>query len=70
MPRAQVESELQNLWMEILGTAPMGVRQDFFELGGDSVHAAQLRVRMEVLLGVPLNPTIVFGYNPRYGCPA
>jgi thioesterase domain-containing protein/acyl carrier protein len=47
--RDQIENRLQKMWAEILGlsTNSIDIRQEFFELGGDSLKAAQLFARVE-----------------------
>jgi amino acid adenylation domain-containing protein len=64
-PRDGLEAELVRVWVETLGAARLGVRDDFFLLGGDSLMAVRLLARVERELGanVPLatlleNPTI------------
>lgn len=41
-PRTPVERRLLELWREVLGIDEIGVTDDFFELGGDSILATQL----------------------------
>jgi hypothetical protein len=59
-PRDQFERALQKLWMEVLSAPPMGVQDDFFELGGDSVMGADLCARIAEEFGVPFSCSIVF----------
>ena len=55
-PRSAAEEALAGLWTEILGIEFLGVEDDFFELGGDSIAAVQLITRLQRWLnaGVPL----------------
>jgi amino acid adenylation domain-containing protein len=46
-PRDALERELVDLWQEVLGTQPIGIRDRFFELGGHSLLAVRLRARLE-----------------------
>jgi aspartate racemase len=41
-PRDSLESQLVELWQELLGVRPVSVTSDFFELGGNSLLAAQM----------------------------
>lgn len=41
-PRTDQERVLAELWADILGTDEVGVDDDFFQLGGDSMHAIAL----------------------------
>jgi thioesterase domain-containing protein/acyl carrier protein len=46
-PNGAVESRLTQLWEAVLEKRPIGVNDDFFELGGDSLRAARLFARIE-----------------------
>ena len=41
-PRTQAESVLAELWADVLDVHPIGVHDDFFELGGDSMQCIQI----------------------------
>jgi aryl carrier-like protein len=45
-PRNAVEERLATLWRELLGLDEIGVEDDFFELGGDSLLATQVLARL------------------------
>ncbi|HZX27069.1 MAG TPA: condensation domain-containing protein, partial [Telluria sp.] len=51
------ESAIATLWEELLGIAPIGRNDNFFEMGGDSLLATQAVSRLREVLGVefPLN---------------
>ena len=51
-PRNQTEIYLKSLWEDVLRVAPLGVEDDFFVLGGDSLSAASLFAAIESDLGV------------------
>lgn len=55
-PRTALEAVLAGLWNDVLGLERVGVRDDFLEIGGDSVLAAQILARVRQSLGrdVPL----------------
>ncbi len=59
-PRNTLEAQLAALWEEMLGVDPIGVTDDFFELGGDSLSAANLFVEIEKTLGKNLPLAILF----------
>jgi acyl carrier protein len=46
---------MRALWEEVLETTDVSVDWDFFEMGGNSLHAALLVDRIEELYGVALN---------------
>ena len=41
-PRTEIESFLAGLWSDVLDVQPVGVHDDFFELGGDSMQCIQI----------------------------
>jgi amino acid adenylation domain-containing protein len=49
--RDDIEKELVVLWEGLLGIRPIGVRHDFFELGGDSLLAVELFALIERRMG-------------------
>ncbi len=55
-PRSAAEQAIADLWTEVTGLEALGVEDDFFELGGDSITAVQLITRLQRWLdaGVPL----------------
>ncbi|GAB4213492.1 MAG: hypothetical protein OHK0022_50690 [Roseiflexaceae bacterium] len=44
-PRTPVEQQLAAIWQELLHIDQIGVHDNFFALGGDSIHAVQLAAR-------------------------
>ncbi|MFI8192533.1 non-ribosomal peptide synthase/polyketide synthase [Streptomyces sp. NPDC085946] len=59
-PRSAGERALAAIWADVLGTGAVGVRDDFFDLGGDSVLAARTLARIREELGVRLSVRDVF----------
>ncbi|GIH80024.1 SDR family NAD(P)-dependent oxidoreductase [Planobispora longispora] len=53
-PRSEVEATIARLWGEVLGGEHIGVDDDFFELGGNSLIAVQLIALVRKELGVRL----------------
>jgi thioesterase domain-containing protein/acyl carrier protein len=53
-PRDALESALAALWVDLLGVEQVGITDNFFDLGGDSLLAARLVSRAEEILGVEL----------------
>jgi thioesterase domain-containing protein/acyl carrier protein len=46
-PRNSIESQLVKLWEAVLDKRPVGIEDDFFELGGTSLLAARLFAQIE-----------------------
>ena len=59
-PRSALEQRLATIWEEVLDISPIGVTDDFFELGASSLVAAQLFARIEHELGASLPLAPVF----------
>ena len=49
--RDSIELQLVKIWEEILRTGPIGVSENFFDLGGDSLLAAKMFARVEKNFG-------------------
>jgi thioesterase domain-containing protein/acyl carrier protein len=50
-PRNRVEVQLTALWQQVLGVAKIGIHDNFFDLGGHSLTAAQLFFLLEQVYG-------------------
>jgi thioesterase domain-containing protein len=50
-PRSPLERELALLWQQVLGLGQVGVRDSFFELGGNSLAAVRLVGRLQQRYG-------------------
>jgi amino acid adenylation domain-containing protein len=59
-PDTELGRELAHIWAEVLGVPEIGVHDDFFELGGDSLRAARIISRVTRDLKVPLPMTALF----------
>jgi acyl-CoA synthetase (AMP-forming)/AMP-acid ligase II/thioesterase domain-containing protein len=59
LPRDPVEVQLQRIWQELLGRPSIGVHDDFFSLGGHSMLAARLAVRVREDFGVVITPSVL-----------
>lgn len=58
--RSDTEAAVVAVWEEILGRADIGVHDDFFDLGGQSLAAAQVVARLSDTFDVELPVTAVF----------
>lgn len=59
-PSNPVEETLVNIWSDILGVEPIGVRDNFFDFGGQSLRATRVLTRVRTELGVELSLTALF----------
>ncbi|HVT17772.1 MAG TPA: non-ribosomal peptide synthase/polyketide synthase [Thermoanaerobaculia bacterium] len=60
------EEMLAAIWSEVLGAEPSGPEDDFFDLGGHSLKAAQVEARVRQRFGVDL-PLAAFFEAPTLG---
>jgi amino acid adenylation domain-containing protein len=56
-PRDDVERGLRLIWEKVLGVSSVGVRDDFFELGGDSLSATHMLALVSERFGRTLSPS-------------
>jgi len=59
-PRDPLEQELASMWCAVLGTKEIGVHDDFFELGGQSLVAVRLFHQIGQKYGVELQLATLF----------
>ncbi|UCE20074.1 MAG: AMP-binding protein [Gemmatimonadota bacterium] len=59
-PRSSIERRLIEIWSEILNVSPIGVCDDFFDLGGHSISAMRLFTLIEKRFGKKLPVSILF----------
>ncbi|NJO81278.1 MAG: non-ribosomal peptide synthase/polyketide synthase [Blastochloris sp.] len=60
-PRNAVEAQLGAIWQATLGVATVGVHENFFQLGGDSIISIQVVARAKQA-GLGLTPRDVFSH--------
>jgi acyl carrier protein len=59
-PQTTLQEVLLTVWSSVLNTEKIGVDDDFFELGGDSVLATQVVSRVRDMFRVELPPIVLF----------
>jgi FkbH-like protein len=62
-PRDEMERKLTRIWERVLRVAPIGIHDDFFDLGGDSFLAVRLLSEMKPIIERDL-PLITFVEAP------
>ena len=58
-PEDPTQSELVRIWEELLEVEPVGIRDDFFDLGGDSLLATAMLAAIEEAMGVEASPGVL-----------
>lgn len=53
-PRNSIELHLQQIWEELLGISPVGVLDDFYDLGGHSLLVIRLLAKIHQKFGIEL----------------
>ncbi|WP_437675103.1 amino acid adenylation domain-containing protein [Sorangium sp. So ce131] len=61
-PRTEAEAALAGIWAELLRRDAVGVRENFFELGGDSILALQVVARARAA-GLSIAPRQIFQHQ-------
>jgi thioesterase domain-containing protein len=59
-PSNALEAYLTEVWEEALGLVKVGIQDDFFALGGESMKAAVLTAQLSDKLGEVVFPTVLF----------
>jgi acyl carrier protein len=59
-PKSNDEKKICNIWQEILGVTKIGITDDFFRLGGNSILAIQLITKMNHSLKIKLSVSDIF----------
>lgn len=62
-PRSELEMQVCEIWQEVLGLEQVGMTDDFFRLGGDSILAIQVANRMSRLFGKYFPVAYLFQYK-------
>ncbi len=55
-PRTDTEQAMTEIWADVLDAKHVGVEDDFFELGGDSLRSVQLTSRVKAAFNISLTP--------------
>jgi NADPH:quinone reductase-like Zn-dependent oxidoreductase/acyl carrier protein len=61
-PRNTNEEVLQQIWEKTLGLSPIGVDDDFRELGGDSLNAIMIQIAVQETFNVEVSLSSLFRY--------
>jgi amino acid adenylation domain-containing protein len=59
-PRDELESQLTEIWEEFLKIKPIGITDNFFDLGGDSLLAMNLFAKIEIVCQIQLPLSAIF----------
>ncbi|TBR57001.1 polyketide synthase [Westiellopsis prolifica IICB1] len=65
-PTSELEKQITQIWQDVLGIAEVGIYDNFYELGGDSLIATQLvsRLRAKFPIDLPLRDLLLKAMIP------
>ncbi|MEC4811962.1 MAG: beta-ketoacyl synthase N-terminal-like domain-containing protein [Scytonema sp. PMC 1069.18] len=65
-PTNELEKQITEIWQEVLGIAEVGIYDNFYDLGGDSLIATQLvsRLRARFPVDIPIRNLLLQGLIP------
>jgi len=59
LPKNEKEKKLKEIWEEVLNLSQIGINDNFFEIGGDSISSIQIVAKSRAA-GIPLKPNQIF----------
>ncbi|HEV2370648.1 MAG TPA: thioester reductase domain-containing protein [Streptosporangiaceae bacterium] len=59
-PANELERDILAVWSEVLGHDRIGINENFFEIGGDSLRVVRVQAQLEKLLGRPVSSAKLF----------
>jgi hypothetical protein len=62
-PNTEIEKTICGIWQNVLGLEKIGVTDDFFKLGGNSILAIQVSHSMSKVLGYNVKVAELFKYK-------
>ncbi|WP_152537428.1 non-ribosomal peptide synthetase [Aquimarina pacifica] len=62
-PRTSIENQICTLWSEVLGVSKVGVTDNFFAIGGNSISAIHISHRMSELLEKEIKISAIFKFK-------
>ncbi|HYC28610.1 MAG TPA: amino acid adenylation domain-containing protein, partial [Chitinophagaceae bacterium] len=62
-PRNELEAGMVNIWQELLGKDKIGIEDNFFEVGGDSIKILRLMSELKKTLGVKVSFADIYEHS-------
>jgi polyketide synthase PksJ len=62
-PKTGTEQKIAEIWQKLLGIEPVGINDDFFELGGDSLNVVQLNNELKKAFDRDIPVAMMFRYQ-------
>jgi polyketide synthase PksJ len=62
-PSTEIEQKIAEIWQNLLGIEQVGINDDFFELGGDSLNVVQLNNQLKEAFNRDIPVAVMFRYQ-------
>jgi surfactin family lipopeptide synthetase A len=62
-PKTETEKKIAEAWHKLLGIQQVGINDDFFELGGDSLNVVQLNNELKKVLDKDIPVAVMFRHQ-------
>lgn len=62
-PANALERDIAGIWQKVLQKSPIGLEQNFFDVGGDSIRLASVHADLQKLLGIQVPITDLFAHT-------
>jgi microcystin synthetase protein McyA len=59
-PKSRMEETIADIWQRVLGVEQVGVNENFFDIGGDSLKAVQVASQLREAFGTKITITNIF----------
>jgi acyl-CoA synthetase (AMP-forming)/AMP-acid ligase II/acyl carrier protein len=66
-PRNQLEESITRIWQEVLGLSRVGINDNFFDIGGNSLNVIRVGAKMKQELGISIPLVTMFRYTTVSG---
>jgi acyl transferase domain-containing protein len=66
-PKTDLERKIAAAWQELLGIEKIGIHDDFFELGGDSLNIVQLNDKLKKIVNRDVPVAVLFQHQTIHG---
>jgi hypothetical protein len=63
LPESVLEQQIRQIWMDVIGLSHVGIHDNFFDIGGNSIQLAQVHVRLQALVHREFPITELFVYT-------
>ncbi|KFA79470.1 hypothetical protein S40288_05363 [Stachybotrys chartarum IBT 40288] len=60
MPTTELESRILSIWSKVLGHSRVGLNDNFFDIGGDSLRIVRVQKELQNILGRPVSTAKLF----------